>query len=102
MRDYMRDYKQRIKLKVLIHYSGTDPPQCANPFGEHKEPYTNILALSVDHIDGGGTQHRENQGHGNVFYLWLIKNNYPEGYQCLCMNCQFIKRKRNKEVPRHL
>jgi hypothetical protein len=37
---------------------------------------------------------------GLEFYRWLIKNNYPEGYQTLCMNDQFIKKAENKEIAR--
>ena len=41
--------------------------------------------LAIDHIDGGGRQHRQEIG-GN-FYRWLNKNDYPEGFRCLCHNC---------------
>jgi len=44
--------KSKLKHDVFSYYSGTDPPQCVNPFGEHEKPYTNILALSIDHING--------------------------------------------------
>ena len=99
-RQYMIDAVKRSQLKqkieVLSHYSSPNPPQCANPYGQHREPYTDIRALSIDHINGGGTKHREVIGSG--FYHWLIKNNYPSDYQVLCMNCQFIKRKENNEL----
>ena len=36
---------------------------------------------------------------GNL-YNWLIKNNFPSGFQTLCMNCQFIKREENRECYR--
>jgi len=29
---------------------------------------------------------------GSRFYYWLRRQGYPEGYQTLCMNCQWIKR----------
>lgn len=49
--------------------------------------------LSIDHIDGGGADHRRsiNNRSGKSFYSWLRKNNYPHGYQVLCMNCNFAK-----------
>jgi hypothetical protein len=87
---YNREYFHKLKLTVLTHYSGTNPPQCANPYGEHKEPYTNIKALSIDHINGGGNKHRKTIGWS--LYYWLIAHNYPKGFQVLCMNCQFIKK----------
>jgi hypothetical protein len=44
--------------------------------------------LTIDHINGGGSQHRKKIGHGH-FYLWLYNHGYPDGYQVLCMNCNF-------------
>ena len=40
----------------------------------------------------------------NGFYYWLIRNNFPEGYQILCANCNIFKRfhpnwKGEKNVP---
>ena len=51
-------------------------------------------ALAIDHISNDGVAQREKFGirSGVHFYRWLIKNNYPEGYQTLCRNCNWIKR----------
>ena len=54
-----------------------------------------MRALSIDHLDGGGTAHRKIVGR-NIYY-WLIKNAFPKGYQVLCMNCQWIKRVEKNE-----
>lgn len=40
---------------------------------------------------GGGRRHREavlykNAG-SRVFYDWLIKNDFPDGFRVLCYNC---------------
>lgn len=44
--------------------------------------------LTIDHVDGGGSQHRAETGaRGSDFYRWLQKNGYPEGFQTLCWNC---------------
>lgn len=99
-----RRWSERTKLQVFIHYSGTDPPQCANPFREHEKPYITIDALSIDHINNDEAEERKrlykkNVGFSaNTFYRRLINNNYPEGYQVLCMNCQWIKRLRHLKV----
>jgi len=90
-----REQGERLKREVISHYSNGSMA-CANPFGEHKEPYTNILALSIDHIHGGGNKLRK--GYGNSFYYWLKRNGFPEGFQVLCMNCQWIKRHENNEL----
>lgn len=72
-------YKMKNKLIVLTHYGG-NPPKCAC-CGE-----THIEFLTIDHINGGGCKHRKQIGTNNI-NRWLIKNNFPEGYRVLCMNC---------------
>jgi len=76
------------KIQVLSHYGSS---KCACVVcGED-----DIACLSIDHIGGGGAQHRKVIG--SHFYLHLIKQGFPEGYQTLCMNCQFKKRFRERE-----
>ena len=91
-----------LKIEVLSHYSG-GVPTCANPYGQHLEPYRDLRALSLDHISGGGTRERM-QGHKrsgwNLCGL-LKKRGFPAGYQVLCMNCQFIKREVNGETRKY-
>ena len=87
------NWKNKAKLEVIGHYShGTF--QC------HHCGYDDIRALSIDHINGGGSKHRKSIK-GYLIYAWLRKNNYPEGYQVLCMNCQFIKKYENKECLKY-
>lgn len=75
------------KLRVISHYSN-GKLACVH-CGED-----DMACLSIDHINGGGVQHRRIIG--SHFYAWLIKNNFPKGYQTLCMNCQ-MKKKHNEE-----
>ena len=77
------------KVSVLTHY-GNGKCSCV------KCRFSDIRALTIDHINGGGKQHRLEMKSWNL-YRWLIENGYPEGYQTLCMNCQWIKRIENKE-----
>lgn len=45
--------------------------------------------LTIDHINGGGHKHLselEISG-GHNFRVWLIRNNFPSGFQTLCQNC---------------
>jgi predicted restriction endonuclease len=49
--------------------------------------------LHVDHIDGGGNAHLKEIGFGKIF-RWLIKNNFPPGFQILCVDCNVEKRDR--------
>lgn len=52
--------------------------------------------LVVDHVDGNGPSHRlelfGEQRAGLRFYLWLIKEGFPGGYQTLCRPCNSSKR----------
>ena len=86
-----RKRSDALKREVYAHYGGGAIGCCRCGFGD-------IRALSIDHINGGGNQHRVETGRGNSFWRWLKKNNYPSGFQILCMNCQFIKRYENKEL----
>jgi hypothetical protein len=86
-------YNKR-RLKVLTHYSnGTVSCKVCG--------IKDIRVLSIDHINGNGKAHFRQIGHNRI-YDWLIKNNFPEGYQVLCMNHQFIKRHVNNECKRRI
>jgi len=86
-------------MDVLTHYSG-GTPHCVGWNGvECPSHCTDIRCLTIDHINGGGNAHRKlvAQKGSSSLYKWLRDNNYPEGFQTLCMNCQRIKVVENKE-----
>lgn len=88
-----RECYQKLKIEVLTYY-GNGKLTCVQC------GFDDVRALSIDHINGGGTQHRKSLGipkGGTNFYNWLKSQGFPEGYQTLCMNCQFIKTKTNNE-----
>lgn len=86
-----RYYNKRRKILVLTHY-GNGKLACV------KCGFSDIRALSIDHINGGGSEERIAKiKRGTKFYSWLMKNNYPLGFQTLCMNCQWIKRDERRE-----
>ncbi len=84
--------RKRIKInkyEALFHYSNGEL-KCACCGESHFD------FLTIDHINGGGYKHKkENKLAGNNFYVWLRNNCYPEGYQVLCMNCNWSKRLNN-------
>ena len=85
----------RRKEIVLSHYGVGGKAICVF-CGEAR-----IACLSIDHIAGGGLAHRRSlglSGGGGRFYSWLIQNNFPSGYQTLCMNCQYLKKYTNREL----
>lgn len=79
-KDCRREDDYKIKLQVISHYGG----RCA-VCGE-----ATLAFLTIDHIEGEGRKHI-NKIVGGGFYRWLIKNNFPPGYQVLCFNHNWIK-----------
>lgn len=75
--------RRNLRLTILAHYGG----QCFC-CGERRFEF-----LSLDHINGGGTKHRQsiNTQGGWHFCRWIKKNNFPEGFQILCHNCNLAK-----------
>lgn len=78
-------HKLKLKQIVLDTYG---PCACC---GESEPAF-----LCVDHVAGGGNTQREQVfGHkkagGIMMYRWLIKNDFPEGFQVLCFNCNCAK-----------
>lgn len=43
--------------------------------------------LCMDHINGGGLEHRKIAGMGTNMYRWIIRNNFPDTLRVLCHNC---------------
>lgn len=84
-RETLRKGKLKLRLSILQHYS-KETPEC-NCCKEQE-----IKFLAVDHINGGGHKHlKELKVRGMNFYRWLKNNNYPEGFQILCHNCNMAK-----------
>jgi hypothetical protein len=76
--------KSRLKKKeTIFHHYGLECSCC----GE-----SNLAFLQIDHINNDGAKHRKVlRKNGTTLYRWLIKNNFPEGYQTLCANCNIAR-----------
>jgi hypothetical protein len=64
---------------------------------------TNPFFLTVDHVNNDGNKDLNSKGNrmsGTSLYLRIIKDNFPDNFQILCMNCNFGKA-RNKGVCPH-
>lgn len=78
-----RNLDRERRLIVIAHYS--DNKNVCACCGEN-----HIEFLAIDHVDGGGTQHIKTLPSMRI-ERFLIKNNFPSGYQVLCHNCNFAK-----------
>ena len=87
-----RKYTRKLKYDVLMHYSSTNPLSCS------RCGIDDIDVLCLDHINGGGKRQLKELGltSGTAWYQWIRTNNYPEGFQVLCANCNLKKSIREK------
>lgn len=75
----------KARLEALTHYSkGTLRCACCSESA--------YQFLTLDHINNNGAEHRRQINNTNL-PNWLRKHGYPEGFQVLCMNCNFAKGK---------
>ncbi len=88
----MRRWHRNLITQVIEHYGG----KCTC-CGE-----TELLFLTLDHIDGQGAKHRKQFGgrySGRKVYQWIIVQEYPKGFQVLCFNCNCGKARNNNVCP---
>ena len=98
-----------IRLEVLQRYSKqhskSDIP-CCRCCGEN----SHIDFLALDHIAGKRQMDSEpelvklgysSKLEGLPLQKWIIKNDFPDGFQILCHNCNFAKgmKKNNNKCP---
>jgi predicted restriction endonuclease len=81
MLEKARQYRIALRKEIFSHY-GNRCACCGEDIYEF---------LCIDHINGGGNKHRKEVGTGTRFYNWLKNNNYPDGFQILCQNCNSAK-----------
>ena len=79
---YAKMARLKFRTAVLAHFGAIcNCPGC----GVTEEKF-----LGIDHIHGNGGKHRKEIG-ARTIYKWLVKNNFPEGFQVLCHNCNQAK-----------
>lgn len=89
------DRYQKAKAAVYQAYGGFRCRWCG---------ITDPVVLSIDHVNNDGNVHRKRLGlvgrgscTSNLVY-WIERNNFPEGFQILCRNCNWAKSK-GREAP---
>lgn len=73
-------WKRRRRAEAMHAYGSSC--QCC---GE-----SDIDMLQIDHVYGNGANQRREMTNSR-FYIWLRDNNFPDGYQTLCANCNASK-----------
>ena len=75
-------YRDKLRREMVAAYGGACV--CC---GE-----SDLLFLSLDHINGGGTKERTRRNPGGwTWYRQLRQQGWPPGYQVLCFNCNAAK-----------
>lgn len=79
----------KLKLEVYAAYGGARCVTCGVDDPD---------MLTLDHLAGGGTKHRRENGFhgGQDFYRYLRNAGFPEGYQVLCLSCNNVK---HRSIP---
>lgn len=98
VRDLTRNRGKADRQKCLEHY-GRKCSYCLQ---------TIEIFLTIDHINNDGAEHRrsmtsnkESRGRaGSTIYAWLRRNDFPEGFQILCYNCNIAKHHHGEEAVR--
>ncbi len=90
--EYLEDQRQRVNTrrnKLREQVLDTLGRKCV-----HCGYNTDVRALQIDHVNGGGSQERKKLTYGIPYYrriLESVQSNSGE-YQVLCANCNVIKR----------
>lgn len=92
--DYWKNNHLKLKIEVTHHIS--DEVKCV------KCGFSDIRALQIDHINGGGNIERIKIWKNNGEKMWknilsTPKDEIRKRYQILCANCNWIKLVENKE-----
>jgi hypothetical protein len=80
-RSYGLSHYRKVRSAVIEHYGGVC--RCC---GESQREF-----LCIDHVNNNGYQHRR-EIKATRIAGWLKRNNYPDGFQVLCANCNLGKR----------
>jgi len=78
-----RDRNQTLRMETLDAYGGRKCAGCGSTYAE---------VLELDHVYGGGCEHRRDIGSGSSLYQYLKRNGYPEEidghrFRVLCPTC---------------
>lgn len=80
-----RKWNAKNRRLCLVWYSQDETPFCS--CCDEKE----YEFLVLDHTNNDGHLQKGGNRSGYKLYSWIIKSNFPEGFQVLCANCNTSK-----------
>jgi len=86
----IKEISYKVKYDALNYYSkilSNSKIPCCRCCGEHEF----LIFLTIDHITNRKNVIHKKNLHGVAMYRYLRDNNYPSGYQVLCVNCNSAK-----------
>lgn len=83
----LRRVREETVARVLAAY-GESCACC----GESRRKF-----LTIDHVANDGAEHRRT--FRGDFYVWLIREGFPDGFQTLCFNCNLGKARNGGVCP---
>ena len=99
-RERILQEREDLKIEALTPYSkkmsNSNVPCCVCVKCREKE----IKFLTIDHIHGRRLMGHSPDLNGKPLYKWIIKNNFPDGLQVMCYNCNIAKGS-SKSCPVH-
>lgn len=100
---WVKENPQKRRKNYLAYYYRLQDA-AIRAYGGYKCKWCGIdepLVLTLDHINNDGAEHRKELGTlgGAPFYRWLKENDYPDGFQVLCMNCNHAKHRNGGVLP---
>lgn len=96
-KEAVRERRYKYRLQVLTYY-GKGKLACI------KCNFSDVRALCLDHINSNNKNliRRTTRGEKSLgiesYFREFIKQDFPDGYQTLCANCNLIKAVENKEL----
>ncbi len=91
IKQYRLSFRKRRRYAVLQLLGG----KCI------KCGFEDFRALQIDHIHGGGRKEERELGSNAAIHRKILNMEHPETeYQCLCANCNWIKREEDKECEK--
>lgn len=94
-KQYVKEHRGQARQAVFEKLGN----KCSNPNCAVIGGMTDVRALQIDHINGGGTKEIRSFTNSTNYCKFVLKqiNTGSKKYQLLCANCNWIKRHENNE-----